>query len=295
MSVSQSRVIAVPGGLGQFGAHIVKELVSRKNFDVTVFVRPGSLADGKKAATADTLRAAGAKVVEADTSSPETFAGFDTVICSVSGGGIPGQISILNAAKQAGVKKFWPSEYSTFDFANEWNEPVFASKLKVREAIKESGLDYAFVENGLFMDFLFQPFMGFNFDKADAPVYGSPNNQIKTTKMADSAHFIVDAVNNPAANKRTLLFAGDSITWGQIVDLLEHATGKKWSTTVHSVEAVETLHRGFAGNPGASLIARLKLAFAKDEVRGPNNNVEISPDFRPQTVAEYVRLTFAKA
>lgn len=64
------------------------------------------------------LQEKGVNVVSADLSAPENelaqlLHGMDTVISAISASGLSAQISLANAAKIAGVKRFLPCCYAT--------------------------------------------------------------------------------------------------------------------------------------------------------------------------------------
>jgi hypothetical protein len=109
------RIIALVGGTGNLGALIGNSILDKPDVRLRLLVRPGSRA---KAAG---FEKRGAEVVEGAIGAGNDRAlallcqGAATVISAVQGGPdviIDGQTLLLRAARDAGVRRFIPSDYS---------------------------------------------------------------------------------------------------------------------------------------------------------------------------------------
>jgi len=62
------------------------------------------------------------------------------------------QLKLIEAAKKAGVRRFLPSEFGQdlSELKTTAQDPYFADKVKVQDALRKSGLEYTFVATGFF-------------------------------------------------------------------------------------------------------------------------------------------------
>ena len=98
-------------------------------------------------------------MVPVDYSSQESIrnalTSVDVVISTISGEGLNIQGKIAEAAKEAGVKLFVPSE---FGGASEGEtEGLFGQKATIQSQLKVLGIPYALFYTGPFADFLWSP------------------------------------------------------------------------------------------------------------------------------------------
>ena len=108
------KTIVVAGGTGGIGQHIVGGIVAAKKFTVKVLTRqdPSSASD---------LTAKGVEVIKVDYANHEQLVralrGVHTVIVSLismDASCIESQVNLLNAALEAKVKRFAPSEWTGY-------------------------------------------------------------------------------------------------------------------------------------------------------------------------------------
>ncbi|KAM3430694.1 hypothetical protein NHJ13734_007633 [Beauveria thailandica] len=104
---------------------------------------------------------ASVKVVDVDFSSADALTsalqGQDVVISTLPADVASLQITLVDAAVAAGVKRFLPSEFGcNLDNALSRQIPVFGEKIKIQEHLKERAaagrISYTFVYNGPFLD-----------------------------------------------------------------------------------------------------------------------------------------------
>lgn len=100
---------------------------------------------------------------EAATRLTEQSTGIDTVISCVGRGGVEKQLPLITWAEEAGVKRFFPSEYGTDIeyWPDSIHEPPHLAKLKVRAHIKTmKRLEHTFLVTGPYSDLYFGPMKG---------------------------------------------------------------------------------------------------------------------------------------
>ena len=143
--------VAVAGGTGGLGLHVVEGIVEAGNHEVVVLSRKS---------THPVLEALGVPVIAVSYDDPvaltRALEGVHTVISTIAGTTedtlIKPQLALLDAAVTAGVKRFAPSEFSA---RSRPDHPVESLRVKwpVVEAVKKSGLEYTIYENSIFMNY----------------------------------------------------------------------------------------------------------------------------------------------
>ena len=102
----------------------------------------------------------GAKVVPVNYSDKESIksalAGIDVVISTISPMALGVQIGIAEAAKEAGVKLFVPSEFG--GPTEGATEGLFGAKARVQDQLKSAGIPYALFYTGPHVDSLWGPY-----------------------------------------------------------------------------------------------------------------------------------------
>lgn len=142
--------IAVTGATGHLGRLVVEALIARGTApgDIVATVRDTAKAAG--------LLAQGVQVREADYDRPETlvaaFAGVDRLLL-VSGNAVgqrvPQHTAVIEAAKQAGVGFL---AYTSILRADTSPLALAPEHLATEEKIKDSGIPYAFLRNGWYIE-----------------------------------------------------------------------------------------------------------------------------------------------
>jgi uncharacterized protein YbjT (DUF2867 family) len=97
-----------------------------------------------------------AKVISVDYSNPESIknalAGVEVVISTISGAALDVQGKIAEAAKEAGVKLFIPSEFGGTTEGE--TEGMFGEKAGIQAQLKALGVPYAAFYTGPFADYV---------------------------------------------------------------------------------------------------------------------------------------------
>jgi saccharopine dehydrogenase-like NADP-dependent oxidoreductase len=118
------KTIALVGADGQIGERILHALISSKRpghtFKVIAFVPPGSNLQQSSTVTVKTFDL---KVATRDALAKE-LAGVDAVVSALNGPALKAQATIQDAAADAGVKRFYPSEYGFHQIYRKPNDPM---------------------------------------------------------------------------------------------------------------------------------------------------------------------------
>jgi uncharacterized protein YbjT (DUF2867 family) len=164
--------IAIIGATGNVGKHVTKAILAKK-YEVKVLVR--DLTDSNKAILEE-CKSAGAKVVKVDVNDKkaltEAFKGVTHVVSCVASGAIPNQSTSILAAKDAGVKYFYPSEYGVDDVTHKIStSAAFQGKAKIREEVVNAGLTCVSIITGFFLEWALSPFYSFDFEKKTVQIF----------------------------------------------------------------------------------------------------------------------------
>jgi uncharacterized protein YbjT (DUF2867 family) len=220
--------ILLAGATGNLGQLIAQNLLSKPAVRLSVLVRDA------KSPKAQGLAQAGATLIEAEltdkTALLNATQGQQIVISALSGGPdlmLTGQLNLLEAARQSGVARFVPSDYSSdytkLDYGDNVNLDM---RKRVLEAVQQSGIGYTVFLNGGFTEVVTGPFFGM-LDEAGRQVryWGDGTQPIDLTTMADTARYIADAVLDPATLNQVVYMAGDVISALDMVATLQTITG----------------------------------------------------------------------
>lgn len=227
--------VLVIGSTGMLGSKIVSALLEKGTTEVKAMVHSLNDSDEENRKQIEQMKAQGATVVEGDLMKPETLLaisqGVDVVVSAVGNNSVtvPGQKNLIDAAKQQGVKRFIPSDYSVdyrkLDYGDNDN---LDKRKEVFEYLQQSGLEYTLILNGAFMDNVGTPYMPqFDFDNGNFQYWGDGETPLDFTTTDDTAKYVAEAVTDPSLANTALEVAGEVLTMKQLLAAYEEATGKK--------------------------------------------------------------------
>nr|GAT61312.1 predicted protein [Mycena chlorophos] len=214
-------------GAGRVGTPILNLLAAIPNLIVVLLGRPGSksfesLPPGVKAAPVDTTDAgAVAAVLKAYK--------VDVVISAVSTKALAAQGPIADAAKDAGVKLFVPSEYG-LPTDGQTVGPL-GEKNKIAQKLKALGVPSLRIHTGPLMDLL-PAIFGYPYSNKIS-VIGDGENEISYTSIADTTGFLVHVLTTlPPSLLENKIFRlqGDRIKANDL--------GALFNTTVEHVDEI---------------------------------------------------------
>jgi nucleoside-diphosphate-sugar epimerase len=223
------KIIVVAGATGNLGGKIVKELLA---LDVEVRAIVRLKTDIKKVKD---LEQKGVKVFQVDTSNKTAISkhciGAHCLVSALAGlkeTVIDAQKLFLDAAVEANVKRFIPSDYSS-DFTNlkEGQNRNLDFRRKFHEYIDKTPIKATTIFNGPFMDLLTTDMPLILFKQKRILCWGNANQILEFTTTDNVAEFTAAAAvdnNTP----RYLRVAGDQLTCNDFVKLLSELTHKKY-------------------------------------------------------------------
>ncbi|CAG8788977.1 20159_t:CDS:2, partial [Racocetra persica] len=232
MSNLQFHTVTIAGATGIAGLHIAEAFLNDGSYKVKVLRRKPEDKNEKAAL----LASKGAEIVYADYNDKsdliKAIKGTDVFISAVRGNGsfYDVQLPLLNAAKEAGVKRFIPSDFG-FDLAalkDNGIEPhqFIEGKFRFMEELDKSGLEYTHISTGIFTEFLEKS--GFDIKNKKATFLADGNTKIYTTSLVDIGRYTVESLKVPEARNGNIGVYGAILTYNEMLQKFEEATGTKW-------------------------------------------------------------------
>jgi nucleoside-diphosphate-sugar epimerase len=250
------RNVTLVGANGRLGRTILDALLSEPSFNVTVLARSSS-----KSVFPDGVTA---KRVSDDFTQEElvpALQGQDAVITAVSGINSEVQIKVADAALQAGVKRFIPADFGSFDSSTPLSlkvMPQYVAKGNVRrhleELSKSSGGSFSWTALvcGHFFDYLEAGLLQVFPARHYARIFDGGEIKWSATTLDTVAKATVAVLLKAEETKNRRLFIESFlITQNQLLAVLEKVTERKWEAEqVESEKFIVETKNEIDRNPG---------------------------------------------
>jgi hypothetical protein len=262
-------VLSKAGGL--FGSELFAALQSEASFSLSVLTRKSS----------KSTFPANIKVHTLDDDYPisqlvEAFAGQDALVSALPGRPYTVHLRIIDAAIQAGVKRFIPSEYgnNTCAAASEF-VPLYEDKAKVIAYLKSkesTGLTWTAVHSGQFFDWgLESGWLDYDLKNKKVTIYDSGNKAWSTSTLGTASAAVAKVLLKPEETKnRPVFVASFTLSQRQLLAALEKASGSTWQVENMTSEEAVTKAKELGKqdkSEGLKLLV-LQLLYADDADRG---------------------------
>ncbi|CAO2654525.1 Nn.00g112580.m01.CDS01 [Neocucurbitaria sp. VM-36] len=265
-------------GRGFLGTSILEQLI-KAGFSVTVVTR--SLASLEHLPPI-------VEAAEADYNSLSSlvsaFKGHDAVIVAVNSGAIGGQKVMIDAAVQAEVSRFIPSDFGTMttDPAAQ-TLPVHALLLDIQNYLKEKAdkgeIEWTIFSSGAFLDLVIK-MVPVVCDVANKEIvwYDAGDVKTSTTTTATIGKAIAAALKIPLETKNRNLFIHDAVLTQKemVARVKKHVPGEWKETQVSSEEelkaTLEAVERGEFAMP--TMMRMLKAAIWSGKYRSAYDKVD---------------------
>lgn len=222
--------VSIVGASGRLGSFVLTKLVASNKFNVQVIKRAGS----------SSALPEGIKVIEADYDNLDSlktaFQGQDAVVSVVGDAGASSQITMVDAAIAAGVKRFLPSNFgSNMANSNSRKLPVFVKKVAVEDYLHEKSkttdLTYSFVYVGGLIDFVLKSKIIMDFSQYTPKMFDGGDAEFSTTSMPTVGDVVVGVLSHPEETRNRAVYASEAtISQQQILSLaMKAAPDKPWA------------------------------------------------------------------
>lgn len=289
--------VGVVGATGNLGPSIVNALLHHK-FEVhaITFNNPE---DPKYS----DLKAKGVKVIQANVddkaSLVHAFQGLDAVVSTVGGALFGKQNSLVDAAVEAGVKRFIPSEFGISDQDPAVkDDPFFQGKVTViqhlQELAKQGKISWTGIATGPFFDWgLRVGFLQFDIKNHEVTLYDEGKAHITYSNLDDIGLFVALSLQYADKTENRYLQLGTFVaTQLEILEVAEKVTGKKWPIKAHKTteEAKQLAKEAFAkGDQQTFIFQSLAYFIFRGLGSYPLKDNEVFPEFKPLSLEESVK------
>jgi uncharacterized protein YbjT (DUF2867 family) len=221
--------IVVAGATGNLGGRMVKSLLER-GAGVKALVRPGTAPD-----RLERLRAPGVEIAEVDLDDAPAVAsacaGAACVVSALAGLRnviVDTQSSLLDAAVQAGVPRFIPSDYS-LDFCKlpAGTNRNLDLRREFHKRLDKAPISATTVFNGAFADMLTGQMPLILFGRKRIFCWGDRDQKMAFTTMDNTAAYTAAAALDPET-PRFLRIAGDQLSANDLAALMTDLTGEQY-------------------------------------------------------------------
>jgi uncharacterized protein YbjT (DUF2867 family) len=240
----------IVGATGHLGRELVKACQERRS-QVHVLVRPATRRDPAKMKP---LEGAGATIHEGELADYDSLLracrAVDVVISAVGGMQIGEEGPLLEAAKEAGVQRFVPSDFGLDPAVTGPGSCVlFDAKAAVQRSIKASGIPYTFIHsNGFFTYWAFTlgdlTRLGGPLPPPEVNVYGDGNVVGALTSLPDVARVTVRAAHDPLLRNKEIRITANTITQNFLIALWQTTSARTVQRTSVPEHELETIIAG---------------------------------------------------
>ncbi|KAM0713470.1 hypothetical protein Q7P37_010432 [Cladosporium fusiforme] len=273
-------ILIIGAGGTNIGHHLALALSSDPSFTLTILSRANSKSTHPPNAT---ILALPSHPTHADY--VQAFRGQDAVVSCLGYEGKKSEKALIDAAVQAGVKRFLPSEYGVDNTNSKARElsPVFDMKGEVIEYLREKegeGLEWTAVPTGMWLEWALDPshpFIGIDIRAHTAEIWSREPYKFSFTTLSTAADAIRLILSHPASTRnRVVPVQNFSLSQADIVAVLEHVQGVKYriSYLKRPEEVIQGFKRRWEVVGETDVEARLGLAKAGFLMPGFGSNFE---------------------
>ena len=311
-------------GAGELGTAFLSHITSLPNTHVTVGVRSPH---NYPHLASPTVTLIALDLTNPSTTIAEVFARYNVIISATGFTSTPSSLfklatEVLSAGRlRASLNKpklwFFPWQWGVdYDVTGDGNGlmPLFGEQKKVRDLLRAeaegSGVKWTVVSTGIFMSFLFEPFWGIverssqkkEVARGEREGEGERRGEVVVRCLRNWEHGVTVTdvhdigrvlkrilAGEVEADNRVVYVAGDSITYGELADIVGRVIGRKVASEVWSVEH---LQEELKKNPEDG-IKKYRLVFAGDGVRwGKEKTVNHDWKMEMMDVETYAKKVF---
>ncbi len=295
-----SQTVLVAGATGLLGSRITHHLLAEPNSIVRMLLRPGALTDVADNALLTSLIDRGAELITAHLADPgslhQATMGVDVIVSALQGGAeviVEGQIALLQAARQTGVRRFIPSDFAVDFFkAPRGGLEPFDMRRRAAAVVEHSGLEFVHVLNGVFMDVL-APSPVFDLQTGIARTWGVGDEPFEATSIEDVARYTAKAALDRDLPNGKFAVAGATLSFDDVAAALARVMGcalhrERLGSVADLKRHLETVRAD--GTPRSLLsMHTYQLYLLTGQTSLENLQNDRYPDIKPENFAAFLR------
>ncbi|KAE8415189.1 hypothetical protein BDV36DRAFT_226771 [Aspergillus pseudocaelatus] len=244
-------------GAGELGAQVLLSLAQHPHLNdivVSVLLRPSTISTTRpeKVRELSLFRqhniqlVPGDLVADSQESLAQTFRGYDTIIgCTGFVAGRGTQIKLAQAVLAAAVPRYIPWQFGVdYDVIGRGcAQDLFDEQLDVRDLLRsQTRTRWTIISTGMFISFLFEPSFGVvNLENSSICALGSWDTKVTVTAPEDigklTAEIVLGSDSDVAFNNRPTFVAGDTVSYAELLRIVEEVTGRHFEKSIRTVEA----------------------------------------------------------
>jgi len=233
--------IALAGATGNLGLPILKALLGA-GFGVTVLSRVGGNSSRLSSHPNLTIKEVDFNSIRSMTAA---LLGAQVVISCLATAAIGSQNPLIDAAVDAGVKRFIPAEFG-MDSQNPRcvQLPVCMPKAATQKYLLEKskfnpGFTYTSIVNGIFLDWCLKEGIILNLPQHTATLYNGGDVPFSATILADVAKAVVGVIEHQAETANRIIYIHSAlVTQNRLIQYAKDKDGREWDTLIKDTEKV---------------------------------------------------------
>ncbi|KAH6620992.1 isoflavone reductase family protein [Chaetomium sp. MPI-SDFR-AT-0129] len=256
--MASSISVGVIGATGKTGQSVVEGLLSSTTvFDITSFTRESSVNNK----TNQQLEERGVRIVGYDIDGPKAvlvdkLKGIDVPISCITWEHLKQQIPWIEAAKEAGVKRFVPSEW--VGPAPKGIIDIKDQKLDILGAIHRARLPYTIIDVGCWFQVFVPQVPSGRSDHGhsiyiDHPIVGDGSQKFALTDMADIGSYVARIISDPRTLNRHVFAYTEILSMNEIWDSMARVSGetplRDYVTEAEIEEIIDTCGKKLQSSP----------------------------------------------
>ncbi|KAB5591507.1 hypothetical protein CTheo_5064 [Ceratobasidium theobromae] len=238
-----AKVVALAGANGLVGKPFANAFLDANAFQLRILTRPSSI----DSAPLQEFKSRGASLYpisyEDETSIIKALEGVDVLVSTVGDSGIiSAQIPLIKAAKTAGVKTFFPSEYGSIFEGDSNPSPVIQGKKAVVKVAKEAGLPITSLCTGAFPEYCLIPLFGYAFADKKVTAWGDGNAKTSWTTVRSVADWLANVLKTTPVEQlqnKYLRIQGNAVSVNEIVKLWEQKHNAKLEVEYRPLKEID--------------------------------------------------------
>ncbi|CUA72934.1 hypothetical protein RSOLAG22IIIB_10406 [Rhizoctonia solani] len=251
-----AKTVALAGANGYVGKAFVNAFLAQ-GLDTRILTRAESI----NSAPLQEFKSKGASLhaisYDDESGISKTLQGVDVLVSTVAGAAfLSAQVPLIKAAKAAGVKLFFPSEYGSVFEDTSNPSPVIQAKKTVIKTAQDVGLPFAVLSNGGFPEYCFIPPLGYNFAEKKVTVWGDGNAKSTWTTVRSVADWLANVLKTVPTSQlenKYLRIQGNVASANEVIKLWEAKHNDKLNVEKRALKELDDR----VGTSGEDLLAVL--------------------------------------
>jgi len=157
---------------------------------------------------------------------------------------VNGQKNLADAAEAAGVRQFFPSEFS-LDYTKVTHKgPMFEWKYELlvylqEKSAKNPSFSWTAIDNGFFLEILCSPMLSVNWEAGTSEFYGTGNEVTSFLTYADLGSFVAASIGREDLYNKSVEISSFNTTWNKIVEEINTHLTKPLEVTYVPIASLE--------------------------------------------------------